>query len=100
MKMLRSALLLALPAIVCACAAPTLQSPTADPISVAREAAMQRKFIIERRKAQWARVSRVMFRINVGAAEFCKDHTTGAFGLAGMTAKQFGSQYEAIARGE
>jgi beta-barrel assembly-enhancing protease len=100
MKLLRAALLLALPALVCACATPTLQSPTTDPVSAAREAAMQRKFIIERRKAQWGRVSRVMFRVNVGAAEFCKDHTTGAFGLAGMTAKQFGSQYEAIARGE
>jgi Zn-dependent protease with chaperone function len=100
MKSLRAAVLLALPAFLSACATPALQSPTTDPAAVAREAAMQRKFVIDRIKAQQERVSRVMFRISVGAADICGNHVTGAFGLAGMTAKQFPGQYEAIARQE
>src|SRR5258708_796727 len=100
MKLLRAAVMLALPAFVSACATPTLQSPTTDPAAVAREAALQRKFVIDRIKAQQERVSRVMFRISVGAANLCKDHVTGAFGIAGMTARQFPGQYEAIARSE
>ncbi len=100
MKLLQAALALALPAFLSACATPALQSPTTDPAAVAREAAMQRKFVIERIKAQQERVSRVMFRISVGAADLCGNHVTGAFGLAGMTAKQFPGQYEAVAREE
>lgn len=92
--------MLALPAFVSACATPTLQSPSTDPLAVAREAAIQRKFVIDRIKSQQERVSRVMFRISVGAADLCKDHVTGAFGLAGMTARQFPGQYETIARSE
>jgi hypothetical protein len=99
MKTLRAALLLAIPAVISACATPTLQSPTTDPVAVAREAAVQRKFVVERMKAQRERVSRVMFRLSVGAADMCKDHITGTFGLAGMTAQQFGAQ-ESVARSE
>lgn len=99
MKFLRVALLLAIPAIASACSTPTLQSPTTDPAAVAREAAIQRKFVVERMKAQRERVSRVMFRLAVGAADLCKDHVTGTFGLAGMTAQQFGPQ-ESVARSE
>jgi len=56
--------------------------------------------VIDRIKAQQERVSRVMFRISVGASDICGNHVTGAFGLAGMTAKQFPGNYEAVARQE
>jgi S1-C subfamily serine protease len=100
MRLPREALSLALPVLVASCAAPTLQTPNSNPADVAREAAIQRKFVIDRIKSQQERVSRVMFRISVGAANLCNERVTGAFGLAGITAKQFPGEYEAIARNE
>src|SRR6266446_9840759 len=86
--------------ILAACATPTLRTPTTGSLEVAREAALQRKFVIEKQRDQWITLTRVMYRLSTAAADLCGVKVSGAVGMAMMTAKEFPGEYEAVARSE
>ena len=98
--MKRLATIAACAPLLAACATPTLTTPTASPEQIAREAAFQRQFVIERQRDQLALVSRVTYRLSVAATEFCGDEVGGALGMATMSAKDFGGEFEGVARSD
>ena len=100
MKIVSIAGLIALGVVLCGCATPSLETPSIASLDVAREAALQRKFVIEKRRDQQILLSRVMYKLSTGAADFCGEKVTGAIGTVTMTAKAFPGEYEAVARSE
>ena len=91
---------LAAPLLLVACATPTLNTPIATPEAVAREAALQRRFVIERQRDHSVLVSRVAYRLSTAAVEFCGEEVSGSLGLAAMTAKDFSGEFEDVARSD
>ena len=91
-----AALTIALTAL-CACATPTLQTPSVTPADIAREAALQRKFALQKRLDQETLLHRVSYRLTTGAAALCGNRVTGALGLLPVTATALAPEYRAAA---
>jgi S1-C subfamily serine protease len=69
-------------------------------LDVAREAALQRKFVIQKRLDQQILLYRVMYQLSTGAVDLCGDRVSGATGMVTVSAKMFPGEYRAVAQSE
>jgi hypothetical protein len=84
--------------LLSACATPTLQTPTSDSSAVAREADIQRQYVIKQFVNRQQMLSRVMYRLSTGATDLCGAHTGGEAGVVMMTAKGMDPPFHDAAR--
>ena len=87
-------------ALLTACATPTLQTAQGDSAAIAREAEMQRKYVIQKMVDQENQVSRVMYKLTTGASDLCGARVGGTLGMKMVTGAGIAADYRAIARSE